>query len=55
MTTTLERTAAKATDQTSFGVSKFKRRLHRLALVYACQNATLLEVTCDGLYLNDKW
>ena len=26
-----------ATDWTSFGVSKFKRRLHRLAWVYDCQ------------------
>ena len=32
----------------SFGVSKLKRRLHRLAWVYTCQNATLLETTCRG-------
>ena len=25
-----------------------KRRLHRLVLVYTCQNATLLEITCHG-------
>ena len=33
---------------TSFGVSKLKRRLHRLVWVYTCQNATLLEITCHG-------
>ena len=32
----------------SFGVSKLKRRLHRLVCVYICQNATLLEITCHG-------
>ena len=36
----------KSTDWTSFGVSKLKRRLHRL--VYTCQNATLLEITRRG-------
>ena len=36
----------KATYQTSFGVSKLKRRLHMLLRVYTCQNATLLENTC---------
>ena len=35
-----------ATDQKSFGVSKLKRRLHRLVSVYTCQNATLLAITC---------
>ena len=35
-----------------FGVSKVKRRLHRFVLVYAFQNATLLEITCRGSYLN---
>ena len=38
----------KATDWTSFGVSKLKRRLHRFVWVYSCQNATLLEITCHG-------
>ena len=37
-----------ATCRTSFGVSKLKRRLHRLVRVYTCQNATLLEITCRG-------
>ena len=35
-------------QQTSFGVSKLKRRFHRLVRVYTCQNATLLEITCRG-------
>ena len=34
--------------QTSFGVSKLKRRLHRLTWIYTCQNTTLLEITCHG-------
>ena len=34
-----------ATDWSSFGVSKIKRRLHRLVWFYTCQNATLLEIT----------
>ena len=37
-----------ATDQTSFGVSKLKRTLHRLVWVYTCQIVTLLEITCRG-------
>ena len=37
-----------ATDWTPFGVSKLKRRLHRLVLVYTCQNATFLEISCTG-------
>ena len=37
-----------ATKWTSFGVSKLKSRLHRLVCVYTCQNATLLEITCQG-------
>ena len=37
-----------AADRTSFGVSKLKRRLHRLVWVYTCQNTTLLEITCHG-------
>ena len=41
-----------ATDWTSFGVSKLKRRLHRLVWVYTCQNATLLEITCRGSNFN---
>ena len=32
----------------SIGVSKLKRRLHRLVWVYMCQNDTLLEITCRG-------
>ena len=39
-----------ATDWTPFGVSKLKRRLHRLVCVYTCRNATLLEVTCHDLF-----
>ena len=39
---------SKATDRTSFGVFKLKRRLHRLVWVYTCQNTTLLEITCCG-------
>ena len=39
-----------ATGWASFGVSKLKRRLHRLVWVYTCQNATLLEITCHGSY-----
>ena len=35
-----------ATDRTSFGVSKLKRRLYMLIWLYTCQNATLLEITC---------
>ena len=27
-----------------------RRRLKRLARVYTCQNATLLEITCHGSY-----
>ena len=37
-----------ATDWTSFGVSKIKRRLYMLAWVNTCQNATLLEITSCG-------
>ena len=33
---------------TSFGVSKLKKRLHRLVWVYLCQKASLLEITCCG-------
>ena len=32
------------------GVSKLKRRLQRLVRVYTCQNTTLLEISCHGLY-----
>ena len=35
-----------ATDRTSFGVSKLKRRLLMHVWVYTCQKATLLEITC---------
>ena len=45
----------KATDWTSFGVAKLKRRLHRLVWVSTCQNATLLEITCHGSYVNHFW
>ena len=38
----------KATNGTSFGVSRFKRRLPSLVWVYTCQNATLLEISCHG-------
>ena len=40
-----------AIDWTSFGVSKIKRRLHRLFWVYTCQIAILLEITCHGSYI----
>ena len=33
-----------ATDRTSFGVSKLKRRLNKLIWVDTCQNATLMEI-----------
>ena len=39
---------SEATDWTSFGVSKLKRRLHMLIWVYTCQNVTLLEITWHG-------
>ena len=52
----------KATNWTSFGFSKLKRGLHRLVLVYTCQNASLLEITCHGsiifycsLQLTQQW
>ena len=38
-----------AIDWTSFGVSKLKRGLYGLIWVYTCQNATLLENTCNGI------
>ena len=41
----------KANDWTAFGVSKLKRRLHRLLWVYTCQNTTLLEITCRGSFI----
>ena len=34
----------KATEWTTFGVSKLKRRLHMLVWVHTCQNATLLDI-----------
>ena len=43
-----------ATDRRSFGVSKLKRRPHRLVWVYTCQNATLLEITCHGSNVKNK-
>ena len=43
-----------ATDWTSFGVSKLNRRLYRLVWVYTCQNATLLEITCHGSFIDNK-
>ena len=36
----------------SYGVTKLKWRLHRLVWVYTFQNATLLEITCHGSYMN---
>ena len=33
----------------------FKRRLQRLARVYTCQNATLLEITCRGSIMADAF
>ena len=42
----------KLLTETSFGVSKLKRRLQRLVQVYTCQNATLLEISCTGSYVN---
>ena len=44
-----------ATDGTSFGVSKLKRRQHRIVWVYSCQNATLLEITCRGSFVLYVW
>ena len=48
-----------ATDWTSLGVSKLKKRLRRLVWVYTCQNTTLLEITCHGsimsVYHDMKW
>ena len=44
----------KATDRKPFGVSKLKRRLHRLVWVYNCQNATLLEITCHGSFTGPR-
>ena len=40
-----------ATDWTPFGVTKLKRRLHRLLWVYNCQNTTMLEITCRGSFV----
>ena len=45
----------KATDRISFGVPKFKKRLHRIVWVYTCQNATLLEITCYGSITHLKY
>ena len=44
----------KATDQTAFGVSKLKRRLHSLVWVYICRNTTLLEITCGSIMYNKE-
>ena len=38
-------------DWTAFGISKLKSRPHRLVCVYTCQNVTLLEITCQGSYV----
>ena len=35
-------------DLTPFGVSKLKRRLHRLTRVHTCQNVKLLEISFRG-------
>ena len=39
-----------ATDWTSFGASKPKRKLQRLVRVYTCQNVKLLKISCHGSY-----
>ena len=31
-----------------------ERGVHRLVRAYTCQNATLLEITCHGLYIERK-
>ena len=36
----------------SHELPKLKMRLHRLIWVYSCQNATLLEITCCGSYID---
>ena len=42
---------SKGSDQPAhIGVSKLKRRLHRLFWVYTRQRATLLEIKCHGSY-----
>ena len=41
-----------ATNWTTFGDSKLKRRLHRLVWVYTCQKATLLEISYHGSNLH---
>ena len=38
----------------SIWVSKLKRRLHKLVWVYTCQNATFLEILCNGSYIVSK-
>ena len=41
-----------------FGVSKLKRRLQRLVIVFTCQNVKLLEISCNGSndYIpHNKW
>ena len=43
------------TDGTVFGVSRPKRRLHRLVWDYTCQNATLLEITCHGSLITSSF
>ena len=43
-----------ATDRTAFAVSKLNRRLHRLVWVYSCQNATWLEITFHGSFIDWK-
>ena len=43
-----------ATDWTYFGVSKLKRRLHRLVWVYTCQNTTLLELICRSSHEKNR-
>ena len=45
----------KAADWTPFGVSKLKRRLQMLVLVYTYQNTTLLEISCTGSYSSQSW
>ena len=43
-------TVNQATDWTSFGVSKLKRRLYRFVWVYTCQIVKFLEISCRGSY-----
>ena len=39
------------TDWTSFGLFYLKMRLHGLVWVYSCQNAAMLEITCNSSHM----